>query len=215
MDRQVIFLLDGRHSSQSNWIHLSTEIKVILLCGKSDAMPPDEFRIELCDSLTAFYDNILKKSGSGGRPAATHLSLKFVTQTASMPDPPVVPGPCPYPLTTPTPAQSSPLPTLPLPRLHRRQSLRRKLQPPPKNQRCRRPPPIRAGEVTILATGQAAVDWHMLELALVWLDAVVSNTALSDMQNCSSESSRWALWAAYPDWIVKISTCQYVPACTI
>jgi hypothetical protein len=70
--------------------------KVILFCGKSDAMPPDEFRTELCDSFTAFYDNILKKSGAGGRPAAKHLSRKFVTQTASMPDPPVVPMPVPF-----------------------------------------------------------------------------------------------------------------------
>ncbi len=113
---------------------------------------PDEFLTELCDSLTAFY----KKSGAGGRPAAKHVSCKFVTQTASMPDPPVVP--CQYPLTTPTPTPSSPLQTLPLPRLHRRRPLQRKLQRPPKNQRCRRPPPIRAREVTKLAAGQAAVD---------------------------------------------------------
>ncbi len=46
----------------------------LLYCGKSDAMPPDEFWTELCDSLTAFYDNILKKSGAGGRPAAKNLS---------------------------------------------------------------------------------------------------------------------------------------------
>ncbi len=119
-------------------------------------MPPDEFRTELCDSLTAFYDNIFKKSGAGGHPAAKHLSRKFVTQTASVPDPPVVP--CQYPLTTPTPTQSSPLPTLPLPPLHRCRPLRRKLQRPPKNRRCRRPPPIRVGEVTKLAAGPAAVD---------------------------------------------------------
>jgi hypothetical protein len=64
---------------------LSTETKVILLCGKSDAMPPDEFWTELCDSLTAFYDNILKKSGAGGRPEAKNLSCTFVTQIASVP----------------------------------------------------------------------------------------------------------------------------------
>ncbi len=79
-------------------------------------MPPDEFRTELCDSLTAFYDNFLKKSGAGGRPAAKHLSRKFVTQTASVPDPFVIP--CQYPLTTPTPTPSSPLLTLPLQPLH-------------------------------------------------------------------------------------------------
>ena len=36
------------------------------------------------------------------------------------------------------------------------------------------------------------VDWNMLELALLSLDALVSNTALSAGQNCSSESSRRA-----------------------
>ncbi len=88
---------------------------MILLCGKSDAMPPDEFWTELCDSLTAFYDNILEKSGAGGYPAAKHLSCKFVTQTASVPDPPVVP--CPYSLTTPTPRPAAPpeKPALPTP----------------------------------------------------------------------------------------------------
>ncbi len=97
------FLLDGR---QSNWIYLSTETKVILLCGKSNAMPPDEFWTELCYSLTAFYNNILKKSGAGGHPAAKHLSCKLVTQTASVPDFPVVP--CQYPLTTLTPRPAAP-----------------------------------------------------------------------------------------------------------
>jgi hypothetical protein len=79
---------------------LSTETKVILLC------PPDELWTELCDSLTAFYDNILRKSGAGGRPAAKNLSCKFVTQTTSVPNPPVVP--CQYPLTTPRPTALSP-----------------------------------------------------------------------------------------------------------
>jgi hypothetical protein len=51
-----------------------------------------------------------------------------------------------------------PLPTLPLPSLHRRRPLQRNLRRPPKNRRCRRPPPIRAGEVTKLAAGPAAVD---------------------------------------------------------
>ncbi len=56
-------------------------------------MPPDEFWTELCDSLNAFCDNILKKSCAGGCPAAKNLSCKFVTQTASVPNPPVVPYP--------------------------------------------------------------------------------------------------------------------------
>ncbi len=86
-----------------------------------DAMPPDEFRTELRDSLTTFYVNIFKKSGAGGRPAAKPLSRKVVTKTASVPDPPVVP--CPYPPTTPTPTQSSPPPTPRLPPLHRHRPL--------------------------------------------------------------------------------------------
>ncbi len=110
------------------------------------AMPPYKFRTELYGSLTTFYDNILKKSGAGERPAAKHLSRKFVTQTAFVPDAPVVP--CQYPLTTPTPTLSSPVPTLLLPPLHRRRSLRRKLPRPPKNRCCLCPPPITAGKVT-------------------------------------------------------------------
>ena len=145
-DNRIEFIYDS----------ISTVTRVILLCGKSDAMPPDEFWTELCDSLTPFYDKILKKSGAGGRPAAKHLSCKFVTQTASVPDPPVVL--CQYPLTTLMPTPSSPLPTLPLQPLHRRRPLLRKLQRPTENRRCRRPPPIRAGEVTKLAAGPAAVD---------------------------------------------------------
>ena len=39
-------------------------------------------------TLTAFYENILKKSCAGGRPAAKPLSSKFVTKTASVPDHP-------------------------------------------------------------------------------------------------------------------------------
>ncbi len=156
MDRQVFFFVGWKTFKPIELNSSLNRNQGDIVMWKIRSMPPDEFRIELCDSLTAFYDNILRKSGAGGRPAAKHLSLKFVTQTVSMPDPPVVP--CQYPLTTPTSAQSSPLPTLPLPRLHCRRSLRRKLLPPPKNQRCRRSPPIRAGEVTKLAAGQAAVD---------------------------------------------------------
>jgi hypothetical protein len=48
-----------------------------------DAMTPEEFQsqiqTELCDSFTAFYDTILKKSSAGGRPAAKPLSIEFVT----------------------------------------------------------------------------------------------------------------------------------------
>ncbi len=83
---------------------------------------------ELRDSLTEFYENILKKSCAGGRPAAKALSSKFVTKTAFVPYPPVVP--CPYPLTTPTPTPSSSLPMPLLPPQHCRRPLRRSRAPP-------------------------------------------------------------------------------------
>jgi hypothetical protein len=53
-----------------------------------NAMPADEFRTELCDSLTAFYENILKKAGAGGRPVAKPLISKFVTKAAPVPEDP-------------------------------------------------------------------------------------------------------------------------------
>ena len=49
-------------------------------------MPPDAFWTELHDSLTAFYENILKKAGAGGRPVAKPLICKFVTKTTTMPE---------------------------------------------------------------------------------------------------------------------------------
>jgi hypothetical protein len=51
-------------------------------------MPADEFRTELSDSLTAFYQNILKKTGAGGRPVAKPLIRKFVTKAAPVPEDP-------------------------------------------------------------------------------------------------------------------------------
>ncbi len=42
-----------------------------------DDMPPDEFRAELCDSLTALYEKILKKVGAGGRSVGKALPRKF------------------------------------------------------------------------------------------------------------------------------------------
>jgi hypothetical protein len=91
MDLQVTFFVGWKTIELNSSINRNQG--VILLCGKSDSMPPDEFRTELSDSLTTFYDNILKKSCAGGRPAAKHLSRKFVTQTASVPDPPGTSGP--------------------------------------------------------------------------------------------------------------------------
>ena len=49
-----------------------------------DAVPPDEFRTELSDSLTAFFENILKKSGAGGRPAASMAECTQDTTRASI-----------------------------------------------------------------------------------------------------------------------------------
>ena len=48
-------------------------------------MPPDTFRTELHNSLTAFYKKILKKGGTGGRPVAKPLICKFVAKTAHVP----------------------------------------------------------------------------------------------------------------------------------
>ncbi len=50
-------------------------------------MPPDDFRTELCCSLTDFYENILEKAGAGGGPVAMPLFCKFVTKAASLPAP--------------------------------------------------------------------------------------------------------------------------------
>ena len=87
-------------------------------------MPPDAFRTELPDSLTAFYENILKKAGAGGRPVAKPLICKFVTKTTTMPE--AAPS---------SDADANANAVEPLPRtLHRRWPLRRKPQlRPPKN----------------------------------------------------------------------------------
>ncbi len=50
-------------------------------------MSTDDFLSVLSGSLTDFYENILKKAGSGGRPVAMPLSCKFVTKAASLPAP--------------------------------------------------------------------------------------------------------------------------------
>ena len=110
---------------------LSTETKVILLCGKSNAMPPDEFWTELQELV---------------------LQVRHPDYFRAQP----TRGPMPVPSDDANAVK--PLPTLPLPSLHRRRPLQRNLRRPPKNRRCRRPPPIRAGEVTKLAAGPAAVD---------------------------------------------------------
>ena len=140
---------------------LSTETKVILLCGKSDAMPPDEFWTELCDSLTRTHrilrqypQEILRWGTSSGQELV--LQVRHPDYFRAQP----TRGPMPVPSDDTNANGIEPLPTLPLPSLHRRRPLRRNLPRPPKNCQwhCRRPPPIRTGEVTELEAGPAAVD---------------------------------------------------------
>jgi hypothetical protein len=49
-----------------------------------NSMPPDEFRTELRDSLTNFYEKILLRAGAGGRPVAKPLIHKFFTKAAPL-----------------------------------------------------------------------------------------------------------------------------------
>ena len=88
-------------------------------------MPPDTFRTELHESLTAFYfKKILKKAGAGGRPVAKPLIRKFVTKTTTMSE--AAPS-------SDADADTNAVEPLP-PTLHPRWPLRWKLQPrPPKN----------------------------------------------------------------------------------
>ena len=88
-------------------------------------MPPDAYLTELHDSLTAFYENILKKAGAGGRPVAKPLIRKFVTKTTTMPE--AAPS-------SDADADANAVEPLP-PTLHRRWPLRRKPQPPPPKNR--------------------------------------------------------------------------------
>ena len=88
------------------------------------AMPPDSLRTELHDSLTAFYENILKKTKTTTMP---ELGSRFRRRADADADD--VKSPC---------AAVEPLP----PTVHRRWLLRRKLQRnpqpcPPKNRRRR------------------------------------------------------------------------------
>ena len=49
-------------------------------------MPANEFRSELRDTLTAFYENFLLRAGAGGRPVAKDLIRKFKVKAAPVPD---------------------------------------------------------------------------------------------------------------------------------
>jgi hypothetical protein len=104
---------------------------------------------EFSYSLTAFYENILRKSCSGGSPAAKPLPSKFVTKIASLPvlshdastnssDPPTNASPA-SPALPPAPAVDA-------------------ASGSPQNSSRRRPPPKRAGDVTKQAAGPATVD---------------------------------------------------------
>jgi hypothetical protein len=46
-------------------------------------MAPDDFRSELRDSLTLFYEGVLKVPGAGERPQPKILKLSFATKLCS------------------------------------------------------------------------------------------------------------------------------------
>ena len=50
-----------------------------------DDMPPDQYQAELCETLTAFYEKILKKVCAGGRPVGKPLARKFEAKKAPVP----------------------------------------------------------------------------------------------------------------------------------
>jgi hypothetical protein len=68
IDSVTIFHQDSPHSRSLE--HEASILEAL------NTMPADEFRTELRDSLTAFYENILKKTGAGGRPVAKPLIRK-------------------------------------------------------------------------------------------------------------------------------------------
>ncbi len=80
IDSVTIFHQDSPHSR-------ALQHEASILEALND-MPADEFRTELRESLTAFYQNILKKTGAGGRPVAKPLIRKFVTKAAPVPEDP-------------------------------------------------------------------------------------------------------------------------------
>jgi hypothetical protein len=79
IDCVTVFHQDSPHSRALQ--HEASILKEL------DSMPPDDFQTELRGSLTNFYEDILKKACSGGRPVAMPLSRKFVTNAASLPAP--------------------------------------------------------------------------------------------------------------------------------
>ena len=126
IDSVTIFHQDSPHSRALQ--HEASILEAL------NAMPADEFRTELRDSLTAFYENILKKTGAGGRPVAKPLIRKFAAKAAPVHDDPPSRRPAKPAQTTtqlippscPLPKPSSAYP----PHLHRRH-LKKLLRPPP------------------------------------------------------------------------------------
>ena len=51
-----------------------------------DEMPADEFRTELRETLTAFYETFLLRAGAGGRPVAKALIRQFKVKAAPAPE---------------------------------------------------------------------------------------------------------------------------------
>jgi hypothetical protein len=130
IDSVTIFHHDSPHSRALQ--HETSFLEAL------NAMPADEFRTELRNSLTAFYENILKKTGAGGRPVAKPLIRKFAAKAAPVhDDPPSCQAGADENAADPP---SRPLPTPPSahpPHLHRRH-LKKLLRPRPPPRRRRK-----------------------------------------------------------------------------
>ncbi len=66
---------DGPHSSA-----LQYEATIL---QELDKMTPDDFRGELRDSLTSFYEDVLKFPGAGGRPQPKIIKHRFAAKPAT------------------------------------------------------------------------------------------------------------------------------------
>jgi hypothetical protein len=78
IDSFTIFHQDSPHSRALQ--HEASILEAL------NSMPPDEFRTELRDTLTDFYERILLRADAGGRPVAKPLIRKFVTKAAPLSD---------------------------------------------------------------------------------------------------------------------------------
>jgi hypothetical protein len=142
IDSITIFHQDSPHSRALQ--HKASILEAL------NSMPPDEFRTELSDCLTDFYEKILLRAGSGGCPVAKPLIRKFVTKAASVSDdapadgandieaaPAPAPPPPPPPPPPPSRLTSRPLMTTPRRSRRRRKNLRSRPPPPAKGLRAR------------------------------------------------------------------------------